>query len=106
MTQETSIIDFEKGLKVVARSGYTSWYGTIVDVTKTTVRVKFGDGTEERFSRNSRFKIGGDETRYTRPYLCTVAEAKHKDAEYKAATERARRSLASSGFCPPSLTQK
>jgi hypothetical protein len=90
---ETSYLTFEPGLRIAARSGYKSWYGVIDRVTRTCVVVVFEDGRAERFSRNSRFQVGSEESRYTRPYLCTVAEARRRDEEYRAATERARLSL-------------
>jgi hypothetical protein len=89
MPQETSIIDFQVGLRVAVRSGYQSWYGKFEKITPTTALVLMDDGSRRRFSRNSRFEIGSRETRYKCPYLCTVAEAVEKDREYAAATRRA-----------------
>jgi len=100
---ETSLIDYVVGLKVAVRSGNTSWYGEFISISKTTATVRLENGTTPRFSRNSRFMIGSTETKYRCPYLCTVAEAKARDAEYKAATERAARAIAARSFGAPSM---
>lgn len=91
---QSDIIDFEIGLRVAVRSGYQSWYGTFKAITKTTATVRLDDGSERSFTRNSRFQIRSKESRYTRPYLTTVANAQTKDAEYRAATQKAARELA------------
>lgn len=93
MSEKTSIIDFQVGLRVAVRSGYQSWYGRFEKITPTTAVVKLDDGAIRRFSRNSRFEIGSTETRYKCPYLCTVSEAVAKDREYALATERAGQRL-------------
>jgi hypothetical protein len=86
---DTDIIEFEIGLQVAVRSGYTSWYGVFTGVTPTTCTVRLQNGVVMRFVRASRFQIGSQESRYTRPYLTTVAKALAKDAEYRLATLRA-----------------
>lgn len=90
---QSDIIDFAPGLRVAIRSGYQSWYGIFTNITKTTATVKLPDGSEKRFSRNSRFEIGSDLSRYTRPHLTTVANSMEKDREYREATEKARKEM-------------
>lgn len=85
----SDIIDFEVGLQVAVRTGYTSWYGTFTAVTPTQATVTLADGRVLKFSRNSRFQIGSEESRYTRPYITTVATARAKDANYARLTRDA-----------------
>jgi hypothetical protein len=94
------IIEFKIGAKVAARSGNRSWYGRITAIGEKggVVTVDFGDGDVRKFStRKGRYQVGSKETKYTRPYLTTVANARARDAEYAAATRRAATNLASWG---------